>query len=101
MLSKGDYDCTHIRCQTKEDGRDAHGCLTCEVCQKQFKPECVAWGTYDGANYYAKVNLHCHSFICDHCYDKLPKSDICKVCDRYFPSRNQLFNHLHDEDHFL
>ena len=38
--------------------------------------------------------------ICKKCFSNLPCPSICRICSEEFESRNELFQHLRDNDHF-
>lgn len=77
----------------KYDKRDYtyYSDLTCEKCKKKFTPvdfQCYEYGT----RYFPWTSSS--GYLCEFCYDYLPKPDICLSCKQVFNSRNKLFNHL-------
>ena len=61
---------------------------TCQICGLILKLDTRHW-----------VNTEENYPICVECYSNLRTPESCWVCSEDFESRNELFNHLRDEDH--
>ena len=71
---------------------------TCCLCHRKFIPEHISWEY--GLKYYATYLVATGKPICDKCFVCAPKSDYCWECRKRYPSRNQLFRHLEETNHY-
>jgi hypothetical protein len=74
--------------------------MTCTLCHKKFKSNDDQWFEY-GSHYYAKFHVETGQVICDACGTYSPRSDYCHKCRTRFPSRNKLFRHLLETNHYV
>ena len=95
---KGCYEVEHCSSSYKLFDKKDHR-LQCGLCCRKFEPD-YQWNPY-GCKYYAKYSVTTGLPICDKCYLTAPKSDYCRTCHKRFPSRNKLFNHLKETDHYI
>lgn len=71
----------------------------CNKCKKNFLP----WdfdGYEFGTRYFPKVSRTTNCYICDDCYHYLPRISYCATCNEKFASRNSLFRHLKETNHY-
>lgn len=77
----------------------------CFMCKCYYEANCIRseFGSKSYTQFLVKINKP----ICDRCaiiYPKCiydPKQDSCKTCKLNFLSRNELFRHLKEMNHFI
>lgn len=80
----------------------SHGNLKpdCWKCKKIFDPADVQWDD-STTSHFAWCSKIDQSWLCDLCYEYLPKPSVCHSCKQQFQNKNSLFRHLLKENHFI
>ena len=71
----------------------------CNKCKKFFLPryfDCYEFGV----RFFPLISQITRNYICDDCYNYLPRISYCATCNEKFASRNSLFGHLKETNHY-
>lgn len=73
--------------------------ILCGKCGKYFLPRDS--DSYEfGERYFPMISQITNCYICDDCYNYLPRISYCATCNDKFASRNSLFRHLKETNHY-
>jgi hypothetical protein len=96
--SKGGCICTECYDEPFEE-ITCNNDIICSKCNESCTVDKKSYWTLSGYEYYIKI--YNDSVLCDKCFENIPKRSVCRKCKNIFQSRNKLFKHLRDTDHFM
>lgn len=71
-------------------------------CYRCGYEDCFEQNGYEyGVHYYYRVLTDTGQVVCRECEDYVPRRSVCRTCKTIFDSRNKLFRHLKEENHYV